>query len=878
MKNRLILISSILGLGVAGLASSLAISNKNESEVKATGSYIELLIDERIHADLGESLDILFTLNEPNLFSEIRLEYFVIEEGTGSKLNTWATLAPTADKVDYKFTITNFAEQSVTFFVRGYNGNNLVDTTDQFVVIWGNPKYTVTVDNGSHADNIVINDVPAGTTLSHFYALYLQDIKLKNDKEYCVSFGPYAEEELSDEEKPYYGSAIHYKWLDDASTTIYSNRRYYSYWLPNPEYYAKFTDIYNYDFDLTEPLNQHNNVIDIDLNYTSYMVFSDHMQAGIKVEATPFVNVDNPADSHEVSCYQNIRTAVDGTFNGKTFGLYQCLQGEYLFTSFYGKDSPFIYIDDLGELETLKPFSSLIKDKIVLVNRGGLTFVEKTFNVQSYGAIGAIVINHTDDFLVANFAPGEDEPISIPFSTSDLALKDYIKSNYEEKTLGEIKYYEGNMSFGNEEYDDGQDFSTPHKSYLSSLYEYGDTLSFKTKIKNVSTMDLNATYEATFKYYESYFDADDRRIGDEKLVFETKVRINDKKTYKLTLNLSEAGLDPYEVTSSYGQFDLDDLYDKVPAIPGYEFVGYSYEKNGKKIDNRFICLTEDTILYPIYEKYNFTQKVGFVSRSIVTLNNEEDALRGFVNFYFFGFDVYENDEVIYTTGLGGPSKYISAVIRDLEAGPHHLKIRFYLDSRDETKYYDLETDVDVAAANKKVRVDFDLGEIEGYIPSYMAYADINLPEFNFEAPAGMSFVGWEYQGQVYAAGSVIRFNNIEETSITIRPRLVDESISTSIPVISDSGGGGSTGAGSGNAINIGLIVGLAVGGALLLGLAAFAVYWFIVKKNSFADLKNVFKKKEKTEEPVVEEPKEEEKVAEEPKEEEPSSEDSKKEE
>ena len=44
-------------------------------------------------------------------------------------------------------------------------------------------------------------------------------------------------------------------------------------------------------------------------------------------------------------------------------------------------------------------------------------------------------------------------------------------------------------------------------------------------------------------------------------------------------------------------------------------------------------------------------------------------------------------------------------------------------------------------------------------------------------------------------------------------------------------------------LGTGAIIGIVVGGVVVLGLGGFAIFWFVIKKKSFADLIAIFKKK-----------------------------------
>ena len=55
------------------------------------------------------------------------------------------------------------------------------------------------------------------------------------------------------------------------------------------------------------------------------------------------------------------------------------------------------------------------------------------------------------------------------------------------------------------------------------------------------------------------------------------------------------------------------------------------------------------------------------------------------------------------------------------------------------------------------------------------------------------------------------------------------------PCVCDEGGNGG--------LSPGAIAGIVIGSVAFAGIAGFSIYWFLIKKKSFADLLSVFKKK-----------------------------------
>ncbi len=98
-----------------------------------------------------------------------------------------------------------------------------------------------------------------------------------------------------------------------------------------------------------------------------------------------------------------------------------------------------------------------------------------------------------------------------------------------------------------------------------------------------------------------------------------------------------------------------------------------------------------------------------------------------------------------------------------------------------------------------------------------------LPENAFTAPNGKEFEGWKVNGQgdLLQPGASIKLT----TNIELVAQWKD-STSSSKPGLSG-----------------GAIAGIVVGSVVVAGLSGFAVFWFVIKKKTFADLIAVFKKK-----------------------------------
>ena len=118
-----------------------------------------------------------------------------------------------------------------------------------------------------------------------------------------------------------------------------------------------------------------------------------------------------------------------------------------------------------------------------------------------------------------------------------------------------------------------------------------------------------------------------------------------------------------------------------------------------------------------------------------------------------------------------------------------------------------------------------------------------------EPEEGKIFKGWQdADGNIVSTEKVYTFTVSGEVSLT--------AVYEDKPTGGDGSGGDGTGDGTGDGmggdktpepdkggLSTGAIVGIAVGSVAVAGLGGFAIFWFIIRKKSFADLIAVFRKK-----------------------------------
>lgn len=110
------------------------------------------------------------------------------------------------------------------------------------------------------------------------------------------------------------------------------------------------------------------------------------------------------------------------------------------------------------------------------------------------------------------------------------------------------------------------------------------------------------------------------------------------------------------------------------------------------------------------------------------------------------------------------------------------------------------------------------GTLEGAADVYGSYT---LPECTFKAPKGMLFKGWSIDGADAAPGE----------NVTVRKDTVIKAVWEKAPVKPAEGLSG------------GIIALIVIGSVLVVGIGGFGVFWFVVKKKTFAEFLASFKKK-----------------------------------
>ena len=105
----------------------------------------------------------------------------------------------------------------------------------------------------------------------------------------------------------------------------------------------------------------------------------------------------------------------------------------------------FVYIDALGTPEDYAAVNDAVglEGKVVIVNRGDITFVEKGNNAVEYGPAAVIVANNVPGTIGMAL---DDYTGSAPMVSITMAAADYLRENYEEHEADGITYYTGEVT------------------------------------------------------------------------------------------------------------------------------------------------------------------------------------------------------------------------------------------------------------------------------------------------------------------------------------------------------------------------------------------------------------------------------------------------
>lgn len=174
---------------------------------------------------------------------------------------------------------------------------------------------------------------------------------------------------------------------------------------------------------------------------------TDYYKTVESIEGGQWLVVEVVALSNQSAHFTfNIKESLEGkvsvNYNSSNYILANSGDTTFDPTSIVGSQS-FIYIDDYGTAANAEAFASLISGKIVLVNRGSITFSEKGNNLDAKGAKAILCVNNSDEMTSISLSAYTG---SAPYYLAPLSLGTGIKANATKQSLNGVDYYVGTFT------------------------------------------------------------------------------------------------------------------------------------------------------------------------------------------------------------------------------------------------------------------------------------------------------------------------------------------------------------------------------------------------------------------------------------------------
>ena len=211
-----------------------------------------------------------------------------------------------------------------------------------------------------------------------------------------------------------------------------------------------FTSIYK---DLFDRLEQTGSVVAIAAGNTGAWSSQLPLHPAVYIEDPNFATIGSPAtyfNSLAVASAQNIgMTGTPLIFDGDNKGFYmETESGAARMTSIAGTYD-YVYIDGIGTPEEYAAVNAVLPlaGKVVLINRGEISFVEKGNNAKEYNPKALVVFNH-EPGLMGMALSGYTG--TFPMVLSLLSTAEKIKENSTQHTAGDVNYYTGSVEVTDE--------------------------------------------------------------------------------------------------------------------------------------------------------------------------------------------------------------------------------------------------------------------------------------------------------------------------------------------------------------------------------------------------------------------------------------------
>ena len=271
----------------------------------------------------------------------------------------------------------------------------------------------------------------------------------------------------------------------------------------------------------------------------------------------------------------------------------------------------------------------------------------------------------------------------------------------------------------------------------------------------------------------------------------------------------------------------------------YEFAGWGYNSPDGTLHDfeSQIYLDEDVVLYAVWhlKEYTVTYNAGTAaSTENANLYESVDALTN--------IDV-KNGSIIYEAPVGKHFKewQVQGSETKVQSGESYeitedvTFVAIWVDNEvngDNAAQAINTENMDEELEVVKLIVSFNANGGTGTMNSVTVNkgSSYALPQNTFTAPSGKEFEGWKVngEGELLQPGASIKVS----AAVELVAQWKDQPTSD-----------GSTKPQEPKGLSGGAIAGIVIGSVAVAGLGGFAVFWFVIKKKTFADLLAIFKKK-----------------------------------
>ncbi len=260
-------------------------------------------------------------------------------------------------------------------------------------------------------------------------------------------------------------------------------------------------------------------------------------------EAT-FVNVNDAADTHTVDLYASITDDPYILYNGESYLYNETEHSNRPITDVAGEHE-FIYVDSTGNEADFAALADKINGRVVICNRGALSFYEKCNNAAKYGAAAIIVANNQEGEFGMNL---NGYNYTVPAVAISKAFADRIKATAD-CTEGSTPYYTGSLTISDKNTTIQRRYPA---EYYCSLDRFEEPVGIFAEIDDWSEFKPDAVYKAVITYKTDNYDRYGSNVFSLNMPNTTEIIIHNHKsdggkvTKKATT--TEEGVKTYKCT------------------------------------------------------------------------------------------------------------------------------------------------------------------------------------------------------------------------------------------------------------------------------------------------------------------------------------------